>query len=61
MKVTIKDGKLIIEIDIESPMPLSKKGNSRFVATTSGFAKTDLKVDGKTVSINLMAIVPEGK
>lgn len=55
----MKDQKLII--DIEDPMPLSGSGKSRFVATTGGYAKTDIKVDGKTVSVNIMAIIPEGK
>ena len=56
----IANGKLIIEVDLEStPFQRTQggKGNNLMVATTSGFAKTDVKIEDKTVSVSVNAII----
>lgn len=59
MKVSIKDGKLIIEIDLQTPTP-SASGKTLVVASTRGNTVTDVKVDGKPVTIGLNAYIPAG-
>ena len=59
MKTTIKDGKLIIEIDLQKPT-LSSTGKSYVVASSGGFKSTGAEIDGKTVSVNITAIVKAG-
>lgn len=56
MKVTIKDNVLVVEIPLEEPRE-SSTGKSLIVASTGGFQKTDLLVSGKTLTINLTAMV----
>jgi hypothetical protein len=46
--------KLIIEIDLQDPS-LSKTGRTLIVAKTEGPAKTEAKVNNKTVTVNLSA------
>lgn len=58
MKVEIKDGVLFIAIPVTEGYPLSKSGKSRMVATSEGIIKTDVKVDGKVLSIGLNAFIP---
>lgn len=57
MKATIKDGKLIIEIAVQDPMPTSGSGKSLVVASTYGNHETELEVAGKKVVIGLNAYV----
>lgn len=59
MKTTIKDGKLIIEIDLQEPT-LSSTGKSYVVASSWGFKSNGAEIDGKTVSVNITAIVKAG-
>lgn len=56
MKAEIKNGKLIIEIDVQKPTP-SKSGKSLVIATTSGNVATTATVDGKPVTIGLNAYI----
>lgn len=54
MIATIKDGKLIIEIPLQTPTP-SKTGKTLMVATTNGNVVTSAVVNGKPVTIGLNA------
>lgn len=56
MKATIKDNILYIEIPMETPRE-SSTGKSLIVASTGGFEKTPLQVEGKQLTINLTAMV----
>lgn len=56
MKTEIKNGKLIITIDMMEPRP-SASGKTLVVATTSGNKMTDVKVAGKNVTIGLNAYI----
>ena len=56
MKVEIRDNKLCIEIDLEKPTP-SSSGKTLVVASTRGNAVTDVRVDGKPVTIGLNAYI----
>lgn len=56
MNATIKDGKLILTLDLQPPSP-SKSGKTLIVAGTDGFTKTNVQVDGKTVSVNVTAFI----
>jgi len=56
MKVEIKDNKLFIEIDLETPTP-SKSGKTLVVASTRGNMATTAQVDGKPVTIGLNAYI----
>ncbi|ABB23416.1 MAG: hypothetical protein A3K90_02855 [Pelodictyon luteolum] len=57
MHVEIRDGKLCIEIDLEKPTP-SSSGKTLVVASTRGNAVTEVKVDGKPLTIGLNAYIP---
>ena len=56
MKAQIKDGKLIIEIDMQEPTP-SASGKTLVVASTHGNVVTDVMIDGKPVTIGLNAYI----
>lgn len=56
MKAEIKNGKLIIEIDVQKPTP-SKSGKSLVVASSNGNVATTAVVDGKPVIIGLNAYI----
>ncbi len=56
MTVEIKNGKLCIEIDLETPTP-SSSGNALVVASTRGNAVTTAMVDGKPITIGLNAYI----
>lgn len=56
MKAQIKDGKLIIEIDMQEPTP-SASGKTLVVASTHGNVVTDVLIDGKPVTIGLNAYI----
>lgn len=56
MKTTIKDDKLIIEIDLQSPEP-SKSGKTLVVASTRGIITTDAKVNNRNVKVGLNAFI----
>ncbi len=57
MKVTVKDGNLVIEMPLGDTRP-SKSGKTLIVAGTGGFKSTEAKVDGKTVMLSLNATIP---
>lgn len=56
MKTTIKDGKLIIEIEMCEPRD-SASGKTTVVATTGGNVATSAEVNGKPVVIGLNAYI----
>jgi hypothetical protein len=56
MTTVIKDNKLCIEIDLESPTP-SASGKTLVVASTRGNVATTAKVDGKPITIGLNAYI----
>jgi hypothetical protein len=56
MKVEIRDNKLFIEIDLETPTP-SASGKTLVVASTRGNTVTTAIVDGKPVTIGLNAYI----
>jgi hypothetical protein len=56
MEVQIKDNKLCIEIDLETPKP-SASGKTLVVASTRGNVVTSAEVDGKPVIIGLNAYI----
>jgi hypothetical protein len=56
MKVDIKDNKLFIEIDLETPTP-SSSGKTLVVASTHGNTVTTAEVDGKPVTVGLNAYI----
>ncbi|NBJ15720.1 MAG: hypothetical protein FNP40_09145 [Dehalobacter sp. 4CP] len=56
MKVEIRDNKLCIEIDLETPTP-SSSGKTLVVASTRGNTVTDIEIDGKPVTIGLNAYI----
>jgi len=56
MKVELKDGKLIIEIDTTKPTP-SASGKTLVIASTHGNQPTAAQVDGKPVVIGLNAYI----
>jgi hypothetical protein len=56
MKVTIKDNKLVIEMEMSKPTP-SASGKTLVVASTHGNQPTTAMVDGKPVVIGLNAYI----
>jgi len=56
MKVEIRNNKLCIEIDLETPTP-SSSGKTLVVASTRGNTVTDVEIDGKPVTIGLNAYI----
>ena len=59
MQVKIKDGKLVIEIEMEKVPRVSKSGSTRIVASTGGFKATTAEIDGQPVSISINATIPK--
>ena len=59
MKVTIENGELVIRMPLGTPQP-SASGKTLVVASTRGNKTTDLKIDGKPVTIGLNAYIPKG-
>ena len=56
MEVTIKDSKLLIEIELQEPTP-SSSGKTLVVASTHGNMVTSAMIDGKPVIIGLNAYI----
>ena len=56
MNVEIKDNKLCIEIDLETPTP-SASGKTLVVASTHGNTVTNAMIDGKPIIIGLNAYI----
>lgn len=56
MKAEIKDGKLLIEIDVQTPTP-SASGKTLVIASSHGNVTTTATVDGKPVTIGLNAYI----
>jgi len=56
MKVEVKDGKLIIEIDLQEPTP-SASGKTLVVASSHGNQQTAAMLDGQPIVIGLNAYI----
>ena len=56
MTTEIKDGKLVITIDLQEPKA-STSGKTLLVATTNGFKKTEAVLNGKEVSVAVNATI----
>lgn len=57
MKVEIKNGKLVITMDMRDPPSPSKSGKTLVVATSSGNQVTTAVVDGKPVTVGVNAYI----
>jgi hypothetical protein len=57
INVTVKGNKLIIEADIETPVP-SASGKNLVVASTRGNLRTTAEVDGRPVTVGFNAYTP---
>ncbi len=57
MKAELKNGKLFIEIDTNTPPVRSASGKSLVVASTQGNLTTSVLVDGKPLTIGLNAYI----
>lgn len=57
MQVSIKDGKLIITVDLESQPTLSSSGKNLVVASSRGPVQTDCKINGKNVTVGFNAYI----
>ncbi len=55
--VTVKGKKLVIEMDLIEPRP-SSSGKTLVCATTAGAMKTEATVNGKPLTINVNAYIP---
>ena len=58
MDVKIEESTLVIKIDVNDPLPLSKSGKSKILASTAGNKKAGIEVDGKELIIGLNAYIP---
>ena len=56
MKVEVKDGKLIITLDLQAPTP-SATGKTMVVASSQGNQPTTATIDGKPVIVGVNACV----
>ena len=56
MKVEVKNGKLLIEIEMQEPTP-SKTGKTLVVASSHGNQTTTAVVDGKPVMLGINAYI----
>ena len=57
MKVEIKNGKLVVEIDINNPPIPSSSGKTLVVASSRGNQPTTATVNGKAVVVGLNAYI----
>jgi len=57
MKTELKNGKLLIEIDVSDPPIPSASGKTLVVASTRGNQVTTTEVNGKPVTIGLNAYI----
>lgn len=57
MKAEIKDGRLIVTIDLHPNPVISKSGKSLVVASTNGNQQSTCLVNGKPVVIGLNAYI----
>ena len=57
MKVEIKNGKLVVEIDINNPPIPSASGKTLVVASSRGNQPTTATINGKAVVVGLNAYI----
>lgn len=55
--VEIVDGALVITLPLEKKPRPSASGNTLLVASTGGFTRTDVEVDGRPVSVSVNATI----
>lgn len=58
MKVEVKDDKLIITMDLQTPQP-SASGKTLVVASSRGNVRTTAMIDGKPVTVGVNAYIPK--
>ena len=56
MKVEIKDNKMFIELNMQTPAP-SKSGKTLVVASSRGIVATMATIDGKPVQVGINAFI----
>lgn len=56
MNAKIENGNLVITLPLQKPTR-SKTGKSLIIASTNGFMKTGVEVEGKEISLSVNAIV----
>jgi len=56
MITSIRDGKLVIELPLQKPVP-SSKGKTLVVGTTNGFQTLPHEIDGKPIRLSINAII----
>ncbi len=61
MQATIKDGKLVIEIDLQTPPAPSASGKTLVVASTHGNQVTGLLIEGQPVVIGVNAYIKKAQ
>lgn len=62
IKVTSKNGKLLIELDMnETAPPDSKSGKTLLVASSGGNQKTEIMVKGKPLYVGVSAFIHKDK
>lgn len=56
MNAKVENGNLVITLPLQKPTR-SKTGKSLIIASTNGFMKTGVEVEGKEISLSVNAIV----
>lgn len=56
MNAKVENGNLVITLPLQKPTR-SKTGKSLIIASTNGFMKTSVEVEGKEISLSVNAIV----
>jgi hypothetical protein len=57
MKATLKDNRLLIELELVKPPRPSGTGKTLIVATSGGFAATEAVIDGQPVMLSVNATI----
>lgn len=57
MQVSVKDGKLVIEIEMKNPPVPSSSGKTLLVATTEGNQKTSVMIEGQPLIVGVNAYI----
>ncbi len=61
IKVKIENGVLTLTVELNNPPVVSKTGKSYLLASSEGFFKPGVQVDGKEVMIGFNAIIKKEK
>ena len=57
MTAKIKEGKLIVEVEVIQPPRPSTSGKTLIVSSTGGFVATEAMINGQPVSVSLNATI----